>query len=129
MSTISFTEKCLIAVALLTLAANAVEPQFEDVLKNAPAYHDKRVRLVAVAAVMGDHFALYQPPAAKSAEDLKRQIFVALRYDPRVSSYDQYDGHLVEVTGVIDATRHGPFGGYACEIVAEQIRFAGERSK
>ena len=112
-----------------TLAANDLERQFADVVKNPPAYQAKRVRLVAIADVMGDHFALYLPPAAKTADDLKRQIFVALRYDPRIRSYDQYGGHRVEVTGVIDANRHGPFGGYACEIVAHHIRFVRQERK
>jgi hypothetical protein len=129
-STVWFTKKCLIAVALSTLAAHELERQFADVAKNPRAVQDKRVRMVAIADVMGDHFALYLPPVAKTADDLKRQIFVALRYNPRITSYDQYGGHLVEVTGVIDANRHGPFGGYACEIVAEQIRFVRqERNK
>src|SRR6266513_2274273 len=97
---LSFTEKCLIAVALLTLAADSLDSQFGDVVRNAPAYHDKRVRLTAVADVMGDHFALYLPPSAETADHLKRQMFVALPYDPRIMSYDQYNKLRVGVTGV-----------------------------
>jgi hypothetical protein len=119
-----FTRACLLGIMALTLAANSSDSQFQHVVRNPRAYHDKRVRIVAMADVTGDHFALYYPPLPKTADDFKRQIFVALRYNPRITSYDKYDKRLVEVTGVIDATRHGRFGGYACEIVADRIRFA-----
>lgn len=123
-ATLFFKWACLLSIMALTLAANSPDSQFQHVVSNPRAYHDKRVRIVAMADVMGDRFALYRPPPAKTAADLKREIFVALRYNPRITSYDRYDKRLVEVTGVIDATRHGPFGGYACEIVADRIRFA-----
>ena len=111
-------------VSIMALAANSPDSQFHHVVSNPRASHDKRVRIVAMADVMGDRFALYNRRRAKTVNDLKREIFVALRYNPSVRSYDQYDKRLVEVTGVVDATRHGPFGGYACEIVADRIRFA-----
>lgn len=110
----------LFATSAFFLAATSSGTQFKAVVSQPSAFHGKHVSLVGVAEIEGNRFTLYQDTGAASKGDVSRAVFVRQRIDS--AGYDQFNNHWVEITGLLDATLHGPLGGnHACEIFLEGI--------
>lgn len=123
----------LLGVFVLALAAAAFEAMekpplaadFNQVIHNPRAFHNKLVTVIALADVEGDRFYLYHPPKP-GPQEFGREIFVAMSVEgPR---YDRFNDQWVEVTGVIDANRHG-VAFDPCVLFVERVRPARQIPK
>lgn len=117
----------LVLLALSTLTTFGAE--FNQIIRDPKKFHNKRVTFVAMAWGGTNRFYLYQPPEPKSRVDDARVIYGLLLGERPL--YTRYDSKRVRVTGVIDASYHGPFSENACGLIVERVRLADkiERTK
>ena len=109
-----------LAVLTVLLVATSSAADFKEVLRNPAGYHQRRVTITGVARVEGLTFELYANPAdADSYASATRTLSISQNVKgPR---YDKYDNRWVEITGIVDAKRHGMWG-YPCIIFLESVR-------
>src|SRR5687767_6019618 len=109
----------ILALSILLVKTSSGTP-FEALLENPRAYHQKRVSLVGVARIQGLDFDLYREPgAAKNFGPADQAVSVSTAVDgPR---YDRYDNRWVEITGIVNANRHGRLD-YPCVVYLESVK-------
>lgn len=112
----------IVAVSIISAEVFALgSADFARVI-NAPSQFDhKRVSLVGVAYVDGDRFTLYQDVAAARNTNLSHAI--SIQVPAGTQKYDRFHRWWIEVSGSVDAQRHGPhFGGFPCEMSVDEVR-------
>jgi hypothetical protein len=111
-------------VSFLALSISLVRTtsgtDFKAVLDNPYAYHHKRVTLMGVARIRELDFDLYREArAAKNFGPADKAVSISMAVQgPR---YDEYDNRWVEITGIVDANRHGRLD-YPCVVYLESVR-------
>jgi hypothetical protein len=107
----------LVGIALVAAKAPA---DFERLLINPQAFHQKRISLTGVAHILGDEFFLYQNGyEAQKAQPSRAVLIVRNLQGPL---YSELNNHWVKVTGIVDANAHGLLGTAPCEIALIKLQ-------
>ena len=104
---------CAIVGALIVTNTHLAASEFQRLLANPSSFHHKVVTISGVMDVYSNGFFLHEKPLTESKLGGLGSVFVTDRDGLLPSKFDR---HWLKITGMVDASAHGPLGTEPCEI-------------